>query len=76
MSTHNIGFYEEMEKLSSNYHQKSSSMHSNCSSDYGDSRFSHNGRHIKYLSLVVRKLVFGVSDQVLHNPGCTATEDG
>ena len=29
-----------------------------------------------YLSLVVRKPVFGVSDQVRHKPGCTATEDG
>ena len=28
------------------------------------------------LSLVMRKPVFGVSDQVLHKPGCTATEDG
>ena len=28
------------------------------------------------MSLVVRKPVFGVSDQVRHNPGCTATEDG
>ena len=27
-------------------------------------------------SLVLRKPVFGVSDQVLHKPGCTATEDG
>ena len=25
---------------------------------------------------VVRKLVFGVSDQVQHKRGCTATEDG
>ena len=24
----------------------------------------------------MRKPVFGVSDQVRHNPGCTATEDG
>ena len=24
----------------------------------------------------MRKPVFGVSDQVLHKPGCTATEDG
>ena len=30
----------------------------------------------EYMSLVVRKLVFGVSDQVPHKPGCTATEDG
>ena len=26
--------------------------------------------------LVLRKPVFGVSDQVPHKPGCTATEDG
>ena len=26
-----------------------------------------------YMSLVVRKLVFGVSDQVSHKPGCTAS---
>ena len=29
-----------------------------------------------YLSLIVRKLVFGVSNQVRHKQGCTATEDG
>ena len=29
-----------------------------------------------YLSLVLRKPVFGVSDQVSHKRGCTATEDG
>ena len=28
------------------------------------------------MSYVLRKPVFGVSDQVRHNPGCTATEDG
>ena len=28
------------------------------------------------MSLLVRKLVFGVFDQVPHKPGCTATEDG
>ena len=27
------------------------------------------------MSLVMRKPVFGVSDQVPHKPGCTATED-
>ena len=27
------------------------------------------------MSLVVRKPVFGVSDQVTHKPGCTVTED-
>ena len=29
-----------------------------------------------HMSLVVRKPVFGVSDQVRHKPVCTATEDG
>ena len=29
-----------------------------------------------YMSLVVRKPVFGVSDQVRHKPGSTAIEDG
>ena len=29
-----------------------------------------------YMKLVVRKPVSGVSDQVPHKPGCTATEDG
>ena len=29
-----------------------------------------------YMSRDVRKPVFGVSDQVPHKPGCTATEDG
>ena len=28
------------------------------------------------MSLAVRKPVFGISDQVPHKPGCTATEDG
>ena len=31
---------------------------------------------VTYLSLVVRKPVFGVSDQVRHKPGCATTEDG
>ena len=37
------------------------------------STFSHVGI---YLRLVVRKPVFGVSDQVRHKPVCTVTEDG
>ena len=37
-----------------------------------DDRFSHDVAHMR---LVVRKPVFGVSDQVPHKPGCTATED-
>ena len=36
--------------------------------------YLHFGLH--HLSLFVRKPVFGVSDQVQHKPGCTATEDG
>ena len=31
---------------------------------------------LSHMSLVVRKPVFGFSDQVRHKPGCTATEDG
>ena len=30
----------------------------------------------RQMSLVARKPVFGVSDQVRHKPGCTTTEDG
>ena len=33
------------------------------------------GHYDLYLSLVVRKLVFGVYDQVRHKPGCTVTDD-
>ena len=33
-------------------------------------------RYDSDMSLVVRKPVFGVSDQVRHKPGCTATQDG
>ena len=36
--------------------------------------FSWHGSY--YMSLVVRKPDFGVSNQVRHKPGCTATEDG
>ena len=31
---------------------------------------------LDHMSLVLRKPVFGVSDQVRYKPGCTATEDG
>ena len=37
---------------------------------------SHVHHDSLYMSLVVRKPFFGVSDQVQHKPGCTATEDG
>ena len=33
-------------------------------------------RNLYHMSLVLRKPVFGVSDQVRHKPGCTAIEDG
>ena len=36
---------------------------------------SQKKRYVAYLSLVVRKPVFGVSDQVRHKPGCTTTQD-
>ena len=36
---------------------------------------SHIRRQIE-MSRVIRIPVFGVSDQVLHKPGCTDTEDG
>ena len=31
---------------------------------------------VDHMSLVLRKPVFGVSDQVRYKAGCTATEDG
>ena len=31
---------------------------------------------LTHMSLVLRKPVFGVSDQVRHKPGCATTEDG
>ena len=31
---------------------------------------------VLHMSLVVRKPVFGVSNEVRHKPGCTVTEDG
>ena len=39
----------------------------------GNKRFKLTEHH---MSLVVRKPVFGVSDQVRQKPGCTTTEDG
>ena len=35
-----------------------------------------NGMLTSNLSLVVRKPVFGVSDQIPHKPGCRTTQDG
>ena len=29
-----------------------------------------------YMSIVLRKSVFGISDQVQHKPDCSTTEDG
>ena len=34
------------------------------------------GCNILHLSLILRKPVFGVFDQVRHKPGCISTEDG
>ena len=39
-------------------------------------KYTPNLFHYHYMSLIMRKPVFGVSDQVPHKPGCTATEDG
>ena len=38
-------------------------------------RYITEKKRSKYMSRIVRKPVFGVSDQVRHKPGCTATED-
>ena len=61
MSTHNIGFYEDLTKiifeLSSNIIK------------YAPYFFC-----CKYMSSVKRKTVFWVSDQVLHKLGCTASQ--
>ena len=46
MNTHNIGFYNEIRKLSFNYHQISSNMHIISSSG------SHGYWHRKVLSIV------------------------
>ena len=35
----------------------------------------YNGMHRDDMGRVIRKPVFGVSDQVMHKPGCTSTED-
>ena len=40
------------------------------------SRKKHCECPFLHMGLVVRKPVFGVSDQVRHKLGCTATEDG
>ena len=39
-------------------------------------RYVHYAGMLSQMSLVVRKPVFGVSDQVSHKPGCAVTEDG
>ena len=75
MSTHNIGFYEDLTKiifeLSSNIIK------------YAPYFFccvllmsTYSLRFYGEISLIVRKQVFGVSDQVQQKPGCTSTEDG
>ena len=92
MSTHNIGFCEQMSKIISYYHQIRT-----FSLDLVFHMYIHVYIYIYIyiyisvihgftdeqircvsdnMSLVVRKLVFGVSDQVRHKPGCATTEDG
>ena len=48
--------------------------------DYGymlePSQLGGPNEYQKYMSRVTTKPVSGVSDQVRHKPGCTATEDG
>ena len=65
MSTHNIGFYEEIRKI---VFQLSSNIYLIYSSD--NFTRSYQG----HMNLVVRKMVFGVFDP--HKPSCTATEVG
>ena len=48
---------------------------------YAKSRFFHDMAQMLFTVVafqmsLVRKPVFGVSNQVRHKPGCTATEDG
>ena len=93
MSTHNIGFYEEISKL---INQRSTNMQLISSSVYMPGVLSMGywqtvltqirchimGRLIRVftvcfnMSLVVRKPVFGVFDQVRYKLGCTTTQDG
>ena len=42
MSTHNISFYEEIAKLSLNYHQKSSNTHLISSAEKGSSTYKYS----------------------------------
>ena len=46
MSTHNIGFYEEISKLSLNYHQISSNTHLISSAD-------ENNKNIQYENVYI-----------------------
>ena len=39
------------------------------------SNFLNQSQVFHSISLVVRKPVFGVSDQIRHKPGCVVTED-
>ena len=41
----------------------------------GDGHIDYEGNVETKISLVVRKPAFGVSEQVRHKPGCTATQD-
>ena len=83
MSTHNKGFYEDLTKLSFNYHQictlsfllsgggggvqLQTRVGPASDRDVSDTALSFEPRHEKTNLLV--------SDLVRHKPGCTATED-
>ena len=80
MSTHNFCFGRELTKFLSQKLQIPtvsffSSWELNRKFGHSSLLFPQENLFNPYLSFVVRKLVFGVSDQVPHKPGCTSTED-
>ena len=84
MSTHNIGFYDDLTKISFNYHQNSSNTHLISSSGlshpngmlvFNSLRPSPCSNRVQNLCLVMRKPVFAVFDQVPHKLGCTTAID-
>ena len=74
MSTHNIGFYEEIAKLSLNYHQICILSFLLVMCLIGFSSLSDETKNYFYMSSIMRKPVSEIFDQVGHKLGCTATE--
>ena len=72
MSTHNIGFYEDLKKI---IFELSSNTHLISSAAQYLQRMLLWGNKQHYLSRIMRKPVYGVSDQVRYKPGCKAAED-